>query len=72
MCQIADSSSRNVCQLFTGTQISARPLRGQTQREVGYRPLQFQKGGPSFIAAHDKRLPVAMRVQNPNPFEING
>ena len=38
--------------------VTARPLRDQTQSELGYRPLQFHKRSQLFIGAHDEPLAV--------------
>jgi hypothetical protein len=45
-------------QLFIRAHVTARPLRDQTQSELGYRPLQFHKRSQLFIGAHDEPLAV--------------
>src|SRR4029077_19171091 len=75
-----DSGSTNAVSLsphtqwhhFVFTMPVAPALQNQTHRELMYRPLQFQKRSQYFFSTHDKPLPVAMCVHNPNrsPFKI--
>jgi hypothetical protein len=53
-------------QLVIGTHVSARPLRYQSDRKLVYRPLQFNKRGQYFIAAHDETPSITVRVNYPD------
>ena len=41
-------------------------LRDQTDRELVYRPFEFQKRSKDIVGADDETLSVAMRVHNPD------
>ena len=52
---------------FAGRSLTCpQRLRGQTHRELVYRPLQFQKRSQDFIGANDETLSVAMSIHNPD------
>jgi hypothetical protein len=51
--------SRKRRQLFISAHVSARPLRYQSDRELVYRPLQFQKRSQLLIRTYNEAFSVA-------------
>jgi len=54
-----------------GLAIIENNLLANRDREVVYRPLQFQKCSQYFIRMHDEPRSVAMRVPNPDRSSFN-